>query len=306
MKQLPSFKRLHSSKETEKKYLLVVYFALFTIVAIPIGTVILFPNTDGTLTLKVAACIIGFWVFILGTRFIGILNFSAKYKNQRLAAAEQMPKKELLGTEDSIDPLNQNEILNRLVVYGNVNRASLKKLHRSTDGSMTIFIFCIYSFALATPFMLLGYLSPYTPAYLTGGIILYWTLTSLVDLIKGEQNPQVEALGLTWDKRIKEAQGNWAGHETNIVFAVDEVVTTIKKQSRQFKATFQNGSFNFEGKIDSEADEFLCNLHNKELWKGVKIDSTGSKITITRKYRLVDDVPINDYWLCDLWLSAKV
>lgn len=306
MKQLPRIKHLAGSKETEKKYLLVVYFALFTIVGIPIGTVILYPNTDGMLTLKVAACIIGFWVFILGTRFIGILNFSAKYKYQRLAAAEQMPKKEVLGTEDSIDPLDQNEILNRLVVYGNGNRSILKKLHRSTNRSMTVFIFCIYSFAMATPFMLLGYLSPYTPAYLTGGIFLYWTLASLIDLIHGEQNPQVEALGLTWDKRIKEAQGNWAGHEINMVFAVDEVVTTIKKQSPQFKAVFQNGSFNFEGKTDSEADEFLCNLHNKELWKGVKIDATGSKITITREYRLVDDVPINDYWLCDLWLAEKL
>lgn len=307
MKTVPRIKRLHStSKEAEKKYLLVVYFALFTMVAAPIGSVILYPNTDGTPTLKVAAYVIGFWVFILGAQFVRILNFNANYKYKRLAEAEQTPKNELLGTEDSIDPLDQNDLLNRLVVYGNANLKILKKLYRSTNRGMTIFILCIYSFVMVTPFMLLGYLSPYTPAYLIGGILVYWTLTALIDLIKGEQNPQVEALGLTWDKRIKEAQGNWAGHETNIVFAVDEVVTTIKKQSPQFKATFQNGSFNFEGKTDSQADELLCNLHNKELWKGVIVNSTGNKITITREYRLVDDVPINDYWLCDLWLSEKI
>jgi hypothetical protein len=306
MKQLPRIKRLHSSKETEKKYMLIVYFALFTMVAAPIVTVIFYPTKDGILTLKVAACVIGFWVFVLGARFVGILNFNAKYKYKRLAEAEQTPKNELLSSEDSIDPLDQNDLLNRLVVYGNGNIKILKKLYRSTNRGMTIFILCIYSFVMVTPFMLLGYLSPITPAYLVGGIIVYWILLAFIDLIRGEQNEQAEALGLFWNKEIKEADGVWAGHATNIVFAIDGVTTKIKKSAPIFKAIFQNGSFNFEGKTDSTVDELISKLHNKELWKGVQIQSNGNNITITREYRLADGVPINDYWLCDLWLAEKL
>ena len=306
MKHVPQIQRLQSSKEAEKKYMLIVYFALFTMVAAPIGSAILYPNTDGVLTLKVASYVIGFWVFILGLKFVSILNFNARYKYKRLAEAEQTPKKELLRTEESIDPLDQNELLNRLVVYGNGNRDILKKFYRSTNRGMTIFILCIYSFVMVTPWMLLGYLSPFTPAYLIGAILLYWALTALIDLIRGEQNPQAEALGLTWNKEIKEAIGAWAGHETNILFTVDEVTTKIKKQTPAFKATFQNGCFNFQGNTDSHIDEFLSTLHNKELWKGVKINATGSTLTITREYRLADGVPINDYWLCDLWLAEKI
>jgi hypothetical protein len=307
MNHIPTIKRLQSSKEAEKKYQMIVYFALFTMVAAPIGSVILYPSTDGVLTIKVASYVIGFWVFVLGAKFISILNFNARYKYQRLAEAEQTPKKELLGTEESIDPLDQNEILNRLVVYGNGNRDILKKLYRSTNRGMTIFILCIYSFVMVTPFMLLGYLSPFTPAYLIGGILLYWVLVAFIDLIRGDQNPQAQALGLMWNKEIKEAVGSWASHETNLVFSVDGVTTKVKKQSPTFKATFQNGCFNFQGATDSQVDEFLSTLHNKDLWKGVKINATGSTITITREYRLTaDGVPINDYWLCDLWLTEKI
>lgn len=299
-------KRSKHTAAAERKYLLVIYFALFTIVAAPITSVILYPNTDGTLTLKVGGYVIGFWVFILGAKFVSILNFNAKFKHNRLAEAEQTPRKQLLGTEDTIDPLDQDELLNRLVVYGNGNRAILKKLYYSTNRGMTIFIMCIYSFAMVTPFMLLNYLSPITPMYLIGGILAWWGLVSFRDLIQGEQNPQAESLGLTWNKEIKEAQGSWAGHEVTIAFNVDEVITKVKKQSPEFKAEFQKGHFNFDGKADSQTEELLGTLHNKELWKDVAIISNGSYITVTRKYRLVEGVPANDYWLADLWLTEKL
>lgn len=306
MKKTSAARSKKSHKETERKYQLVVFFALFTIVAAPIGSVILYPSTDGTLTLKVASYVIGFWVFILGAKFVNILNFNARYKYKRLAEAEQTPRNELLNTEDSIDPLDQNDILNRLVIYGNGRKDILKKLYRSTNRGMAILIFCIYSFVMVTPFMLLGYLSPYSPAYIIGAIISYWVLITLIDMIRGEQNPQAESLGLTWNKEIQEAQGVWAGREVHIAFSVDGVTTTVKKQTPIFKVTFLKSHFEAKEKTNSQIPETINHFHNKELWKGVKIEANGTHLQITRKYQLFDGIPINDYWLCDLWLAEKI
>jgi|GEM_PF-5385090 len=301
MKKLPEI-----PKDLNNKYQAIAIFAVVSIVVVSVGSVILYPNTDGTLTLKAAAATITFWTLVLGVVFIRIFLKVAKTKSDLLSQAVNSPKNKLLDDPDLFKHFDQQNLINRLVVYNNGDTKKLKKMYMFQNLGLAKLIGWLYSFVLITPLMLVGLIPNITPLFIVGIGVAYFFVSYIIDIIRGETKPEIEALGLNWNKEIEEADGRFAGQEVNLAFTNDSVTTTANKSAEKFTAAFLKTEFEIQHQTPGKIKDFLASLDQKELWKGVTIESNGTTIKIERNYRLFDGSPLNDYWSCDLWLLHRL
>lgn len=290
----------------EKKYRLIIFFAVSTMFGVPVATVMLYPSNDGSNVLTAAAYTIGFWVAVLGLVFLNMVIKIGREKFGLLAEAVKSPRGALLEETAIFKDFDQQDLINRLVIYGNGNIPMLKKILWSQLWGMSKLIFWLYSFALVTPFMLSGKIPPLMPLYIIAVGFAYLGFSFIIHAIRGEQKPELEAMGLVWNRDTGMAQGPWAGHHLEINFEETAVTTLMKKSLSVFKASFGKKQFESSAETPEPVRNFLAVLDQKEYWKGVTAESDGNTLKIHRKYTMVEETPANDYWMCDLWLAEKL
>jgi hypothetical protein len=292
--------------DQEKKYRLIIFFAVATMFGVPVASVFLFPSSDGSNVLVAASYTIGFWVAVLGLVFLNMVIKIGREKFGLLAEAIKSPRGTLLEETAIFRNFDPQDLINRLVIYGNGNIPMLKKILWSQLWGMSKLIFWLYSFALVTPFMLSGKIPPLTPLYIIAAGFAYLGFSFIVHAIRGEQKPELEAMGLVWNRDTGMAKGPWAGHHVEINFEETAVTTVMKKSLPVFKASFGKKHFECGEKTSEPVKNFLEGLDQKEYWQGVTAESDGNALKIHRKYTMVEDTPANDYWMCDLWLAEKL
>lgn len=290
----------------EKKYRIIIFFAVATMFGVPVASVFLYPSKDGSNVLGAATYTIGFWVAVLGLVFLNMAVKIGREKFALLAKAVQAPRNQLLEAAEIFKDFDPQNLVNRLVVYGNGNLPMLKKIIRSQLWGMSKLIFWLYSFALVTPFMLSGKIPAIAPLFIIAAGFASMGFSMILHAIRGEEKPELEAMGLVWDKNTRIAQGPWAGHHLELAFEDTSVTTSMKKSLAPFTAVFEKKRFKCETKTEESVKNLFASLDQKELWNGVRVESDGNTLNIHRKYTMVEDTPANDYWMCDLWLAERV